>query len=751
MIERRGWAIAAAVYAALTIINVWPLVGVMSTHLPNDTGDPGLIAWVMWWNAHAVPYTERWWNAPMFYPMPGVLALSETFLGIAPFSSPLQWMGASAVTTYNIIYILSFPSAALAAHALARHLTGRHDAALLAGLAFGFSPYRVSQMPHLHLLVSCWMPLALLGLHRYLSERRARDLLLFGVSWLLNGLTTGYYLVYFAVLFGMWMLWFVRRTRDWILIGGTAAIASLPILPILIGYTHYQNLYGFSRDSGEVQQFSADLSAVLAVSRNAWLPAHWSVSPRPEGELYPGAVIALLALAGAIAAWRLMPRGAARKSQRVVFVIGATVLAAATLSWLSGGWRVDLGGVVLSMTRPHRPITLAIWLIIAAVLLDRRWADLWRRRSPLVFYGIGAVLMILLALGPVGRVFGYRFFESAPYSWLMALPGGHGLRVPARFGMLFMLCVALAGALGWRRLTPRGSSGPLVAGIAFLIALESWVPKMLVARVEPMVDLGGLEPTAAVLELPMANLYTETAAMLRATHHGHPVVNGFSGYQPAHYGPLMVGTDLANPTVLAALQHYGPLGVLIDRSSQQEEYFVKYLSQIPGAQRLYRTPVGLVYRLPAILPSVPTATAQDPLPIVSVTASNNQPLVPRMFDGRLDTQWQTAGPQLPGDHLEMAFGRDVLITRLEMDLASYNMNYPRQLRIESIEPAGARTVVWEGAMDGQAVMAGLKDPRRMPLTVEFPQPVTASRLLLTALIADPTWYWSIAELRAYGR
>jgi len=148
---------------------------------------------------------------------------------------------------------------------------------------------------------------------------------------------------------------------------------------------------------------------------------------------------------------------------------------------------------------------------------------------------------------------------------------------------------------------------------------------------------------------------------------------------------------------------------------------------------------------------VPTATAQDPLPIVSVTASNNQPLVPRMFDGRLDTQWQTAGPQLPGDHLEMAFGRDVLITRLEMDLASYNMNYPRQLRIESIEPAGARTVVWEGAMDGQAVMAGLKDPRRMPLTVEFPQPVTASRLLLTALIADPTWYWSIAELRAYGR
>ena len=42
-----------------------------------DPGDPLLVTYLLWWNAHAVPFTHAWWNAPFFWPMPGALALTE--------------------------------------------------------------------------------------------------------------------------------------------------------------------------------------------------------------------------------------------------------------------------------------------------------------------------------------------------------------------------------------------------------------------------------------------------------------------------------------------------------------------------------------------------------------------------------------------------------------------------------------------------------------------------------------------------
>ena len=152
--SRARWAAAAALYLGLTLAYCRTLLPVLGSALPNDTGDPGLNAWILWWNAHALPLTERWWNAPIFFPAQGVMALSETFLNLWPLSTPLQWLGLSPVLTYNLMFLLSFPAAALAAHALARRLTGRHDAALIAGLAFGFAPYRAAQMSHLQALWS---------------------------------------------------------------------------------------------------------------------------------------------------------------------------------------------------------------------------------------------------------------------------------------------------------------------------------------------------------------------------------------------------------------------------------------------------------------------------------------------------------------------------------------------------------------------------------------------------------------------
>ena len=146
------WLLALVAYSTLTLLMTWPLPLRLAAVVPHDVGDPLFVTWILWWNAHTVPLTERWWNAPMFWPMSGALALSEHLLGVSLVASPLQWLGAEPVTAYNIIFLLSFPLCALAAHALAFTLTARHDAAAVAGLAFGFNPYRTSHLPHLQML-----------------------------------------------------------------------------------------------------------------------------------------------------------------------------------------------------------------------------------------------------------------------------------------------------------------------------------------------------------------------------------------------------------------------------------------------------------------------------------------------------------------------------------------------------------------------------------------------------------------------
>lgn len=281
-----------AAVAALTLLSACRLLQHFASSLPSDLGDPILGSWIFWWNTHAVPLTAKWWDAPMFVPMRGTFAFSEALLSMLPLTTPLQWIGVSPIATHNVLHLLSFPMAGLGAYALAFRVTKRHDASALAALAFAFNPYRIAQLPHIQMLWSCWLPLALAALHAYVEapqtndavtrRQRLKALAAFGACWMMNGFTNGYVLVYFPVLVGLWMLWFTRSVKQFI------AIASLPIVPMLMGYAKWQHLYGFSRQISEIRSFSADLFSLFSASPRAWLPSLWALPPGPESELDPG-------------------------------------------------------------------------------------------------------------------------------------------------------------------------------------------------------------------------------------------------------------------------------------------------------------------------------------------------------------------------------------------------------------------------------------------------------------------------------
>ena len=82
---------AFVLYFLITVVLAFPLVRGIATRLPSDLADPVLNAWILWWNTQAIPFTERWWSPPVFFPAADTLTYSEHLLGLSPLSMPVYW------------------------------------------------------------------------------------------------------------------------------------------------------------------------------------------------------------------------------------------------------------------------------------------------------------------------------------------------------------------------------------------------------------------------------------------------------------------------------------------------------------------------------------------------------------------------------------------------------------------------------------------------------------------------------------
>ena len=755
--------LAALAYVALTIVLTWPLVTHMGSVLPHDLGDPMLNAWILWWNAHAVPLTERWWNAPMFWPAPGATAMSENLLGLSVLATPLQWLGISAVAAYNIIFFLSFPLSALAAHALVFTLTRRHDAAAIAGLVFGFNPYRIAHLPQIQLLVAFWMPVALVALHLYITRREARWLIVFGAAWLLQALSNGYYLVFFPVLLGLWALWFAGirdRARPFAAIAGAWAIASLPLVPLLLKYRQIHQLYGMQRDFGEIDGFGADLMSFLDVSP---LLAVWKSSPlvhRPEGELFPG-VTALVIVAAAGVIRFLSRRRAGRARTSGLFLIASIVFAAIALSaMLAGPWSIAIGGrTLLSVSVVAKPLSVAIAFLVLALAFEPRVVDAVRRGSPLGFYLGAALAMYLLSFGPRPRVFGELFLYEAPYSWLIGVPGYDVLRVPARFAMLGVLCLATAAGIGFAWLTLRLNRPARFAVAAIALGgvlIDSWIHTIPQPHVPPrFASLEAIPRDALVVELPLGGTEDDTGAMYRAAFHRRALVNGYSGFFPPHYEILAAALEAGDVDVIDHLAAAHPLAVVVEMGRGGSDRWTAALQVRPGVRLLGdegRRKIFLVppTAAPELSDDVIGAIAGGPLKPSAVAVSAQPIYAGRLFDGDIVSSWHTGRPQRGDEWVRIDLGSVRSTTGVAIILGRSPADYPRVLAIDVSETNSEWTTQWSGPTAVRAIRSSEREPREPPLRFAW-RDAPARFVRLRQLGGDAKFYWSIAELQIFGR
>jgi hypothetical protein len=248
---RGGQTLAAfAAYVALTIAMTWPIARGISRDVPADLGDALLNMWIMAWDSEALvamasgrmSFAELW-HGNIFHPSPLSLTFSEHLLPQAVQGLPVYLATGNIVLAYNLVFLATFALSGLGMFLFVRELTGQARVAFVAGLFFAFVPYRLGgQFPHIQTISSQWMPFALFGLRRYFDSGRLTALAGGVAAFVVQGLSTGYYLFFFAPVLGGYVLWemVVRRaaaSRPDVARDDRAAVVAVGAsLPFLLPY-----------------------------------------------------------------------------------------------------------------------------------------------------------------------------------------------------------------------------------------------------------------------------------------------------------------------------------------------------------------------------------------------------------------------------------------------------------------------------------------------------------------------------------
>jgi hypothetical protein len=143
---------AVALYAVAAVVLTWPLAPRAARDVPGDLLDPLFSCWTLGWNFHALgvspggPPATGYWDANIFHPVRGTLALSEHFVPQALQGALVYAATGNLVLTYNVLFLATFVLSGAFMFLLARDETGDPGAALGAGFLYAFALVRWTQV-----------------------------------------------------------------------------------------------------------------------------------------------------------------------------------------------------------------------------------------------------------------------------------------------------------------------------------------------------------------------------------------------------------------------------------------------------------------------------------------------------------------------------------------------------------------------------------------------------------------------------
>ena len=713
-------AIVIGIFSVLATASMHWVVRNITAALPGDLGDPLLNTWILAWDAERFLHgLDGFWDAPMFFPYPSSLAYSEHLLGVAIFTAPLQWLTDNPILVYNLAYLASFVLAGTGMYLLTTSITGSRLAGMIGGMAFAFLPYRADQASHLQVLLYGWMPVGLWGLHRYFYNGQRKMLVVFALAFVLQGFSNGYFFYFFAavivIVASVEVIYRVRQRPIMLVdLTCTALLMGAMVAPIAIAYLDVRTDMSLVRTRSEMVMFSADTTSYLHASPDLSLWGNMLQGGGLETKLFPGFGLLTLAALGLITPFAFK---------------------------------------TASKTNLKR---------LAAT------------------YGTVAAVSFVISLGPEPSFDGILLTTTGPYDWLLSvIPGFDGLRVPARSAIAVFLGLAVLASIAMRCLVDRLSRRAAIAVtlvIMTVIAAEGYHTRRMVpfhpdgpeAERATTEWLRQLPPGPAIV-LPFYERTDHVPNTMRSVYatlqHGHPLVNGFSGFSTPLVRYFEDSTKLRDyrqyNDVLNGLRAVGVRYVVIHghrfRNAEEVSILVTAIqnevehlenSWFFGTNWIFELkPSDESYELPQNTGSRINRSA------FHASASHDQRRLERAFDGDYRTRWTSDSAQAGNESIELRFDQptDVSHVRLWLRRTDFN-DYPRQLLIETTEDGEHWEELYQGRGFPRLLLSLVERLDNFYAHVEVPLPANQSKILrLRQTRSDRVFYWSIHELHLWER
>ncbi len=549
-------------FIVLTVVMTWPWARMIRDAVP-DPGDAYLNSWILWWDYYQTFHDPlNLFQAPILFPYHYTLAFSENNYGMSLLFFPLFALGVRPITVQGVAALVGFILSGYGAFRLARTLSGSNGAAWVTGIVFGFAMYRFHQLGHLGYMFCGWIPLLLEALVLFMRQRTWRRASWLGLAFAMNTLTCVHWFVLTLIPLGLsagYLLTRYRIWRDrdlWLRGGACLAAAGLVLFPFLLPYQRVAQMYGIVRTWRESALFSARVSNWLTAdpSNKIWR----GFGPVPEaGEraLFPGMLPLLLM----IAAFYFARPGSgsasntnAGESSRLRMLVSALdllALAYLIVAALAFGYEQGIrlfGFNSLRITDASKPLALCVLTVLIRLCIafpkflwlrsDRNLLETIRAERHSEMLALGLIWTVVGFCGSLGMNF---FFHRLLFEYVFLF---RSIRVPARWGMLAYLGIALLAGLGAKRLVealrlrrPRLRSLPVYAIICSVLLFEQHAaPLNLVhGEVDPDALTLYFKQTpmrGGIVHLPAGGEEGNYRYMLRQADHQRPLVTAVSGF-----------------------------------------------------------------------------------------------------------------------------------------------------------------------------------------------------------------------------
>ncbi|RPI51929.1 MAG: hypothetical protein EHM55_17745 [Acidobacteria bacterium] len=548
----------------MSVIWTWPLALHFRDHIPGLSGDNYSFLWNLWWMRKALSEPElEFFRSPYLLSPFGVDLINHPHTALQGYISATVLAGLSVIEAENLYIFVSVFLNAVCAYALAFDIVRERRAALVAGVAFGGSPYVAAHLlGHFDLLTAWVIPLFALCLRRSLQTGKVAPAIGCGLCVAIAAYAAYYHVVYLALFATAYAFasWHVVHgsiearpqrqslfTLRLVLVGLITLVAALVVVIAATGGTTV-----YIADTAVSVKGVQNPLLALWLLVFAWLLTRWRVVvrfQRPSGDVFWRAAQALMITVATFAvaclplimqAFRLAVQG--RYVSQTYFWRSAPRGVDALAPLMGNPFHPLYGGTAsglyarLGLDRIEAVGWIGIVPVIVLLMARGQWSDGEEARRWKVVLAVFA----LWALGPFLTIAGFDAGLPLPQALARIVPLVENARMPGRAMVCVYLALGVLMALRLARVAGRSAYAWVIIALLALDYLHVPIPLTALDRPAVYEQLASIEGGGAVIEVPFGigdglsrgRGSQDRRLLYHATIHGHPVVGGYIGRMP---------------------------------------------------------------------------------------------------------------------------------------------------------------------------------------------------------------------------